>query len=98
MSRKEVDQKRITPIREAGLITAETQVKDFVPAELIDDIRTLQAIRSRLEKYKEKKDLDDGMWPTFSEDAETAMDHITNAIYDMSSIAGSELDYHILNR
>jgi hypothetical protein len=80
-----------------GVITAETRVIDFLPEDLLEDIRTLQAIHDRLAAYKEKKDADPGIWPTFSEDADSAMDHIMNAIYDMSSIAGKELDFHILN-
>jgi len=82
----------------AGCITPETQVKDVVPSGLLEDIRTLQAIHSRLEDYKKKKDAEDGTWGTFSEDAGKAMDHVMNAIYNMSSIAGQELDYSILNR
>lgn len=81
-----------------GCVTAETQVKDIVPPGLLEDIRTLQAIHSRLDDYKKKKDAEDGTWDTFSEDAGKAMDHVMNAIYNMSSIAGQELDYSILNR
>ena len=81
-----------------GCITPETQVKDVVPSGLLEDIRTLQAIHSRLDDYKKKKDAEDWTWDTFSEDADKAMDHVMNAIYNMSSIAGQELDYSILNR
>lgn len=82
----------------SGCVTAETQVKDIVPPGLIEDIRTMQAIYNRLDDYKKKKDAEDWTWDTFSEDAGKAMDHVMNAIYDMSSIAGLELDYSILNR
>lgn len=81
-----------------GCVTAETKVKDIVPSGLLEDIRTLQAIHSRLDDYKKKKDGEDGTWDTFSEDAGKAMDHVMNAIYDMSSIAGRELHFSILNR
>ena len=81
-----------------GCVTAETQVKDIVPPGLLEDIRTLQAIHNRMERYKVKKDGEDGTWDTFSEDAGKAMDHVMNAIYDMSSLAGRELDFAILNR
>ena len=94
-----MDEQGNTPAEtSSGVITAETRIKDFVPQGLLEDIRTLQAVRDRLAAYKEKKDADPGMWGTFSEDANGAMEHITNAIYGMSSIAGRELDYCILNR
>ena len=82
----------------APAVTAETQIKDVVSSGLLEDICTLQVIHSRLEDYKKKKDAEDGTWDTFSEDAGKAMDHVMNAIYNMSSIAGQELEYSILNR
>ena len=42
-----------------GCVTAETQVKDIVPPGLLEDIRTLQAIHNRMERYKVKKDGED---------------------------------------
>jgi hypothetical protein len=82
----------------AGFITAETRVKDFIPQQLLEDLRTLQAIRDRLEEYKAAKEADPDMWDKFSADAESAAEQITHAIFDLSSIIGRELDYHILNR
>jgi len=81
----------------ASSITAETRVKDFLPQGLLEDIRTLKEIYDRLDKYHEEKKADETTWETFSEGACMAMDHVMSAIYDMSSIAGRELDYKILN-
>ena len=81
-----------------GCVTAETQVKDIVPSGLLEDIRTLQAIHNRMERYKIKKDGENGTWDTFSESAVKAMNHLSDAMSEMSSLAGSELDFAILNR
>ena len=82
----------------APAVTDETQVKDIVPSGLLEDIRTLQAIHNRMEEYKQKKDSQVGTWDTFSESAVKAMNHLSDAMSEMSSLAGSELDYSILNR
>ena len=79
-------------------VTAETQVKDVVPSGMLEDIRTLQAIHNRMEEYKQKKDSQVGTWDTFSESAVKAMNHLSDAMSEMSSLAGSELDFAILNR
>jgi len=82
----------------APAVTAETQIKDVVSSGLLEDIRTLQAIHNRMEEYKQKKDSQVGTWDTFSESAVKAMNHLSDAMSEMSSLAGSELDYSILNR
>lgn len=82
----------------APAVTAETQVKDIVPTGLLEDIRTLQAIHNRMEEYKQKKDSQVGTWDTFSESAVKSMNHLSDAMSEMSSLAGSELDFAILNR
>jgi len=81
----------------ASSITAETRVKDILPQGLLEDIRTLKAIYDRLAKYHEEKKADETTWETFVEDADMAMDHVMSAIYDLSEIAGKELDYKIMN-
>jgi hypothetical protein len=81
-----------------GCVTTETQVKDIVSSGLLEDIRTMQAIHSRLEDYKKKKDAEVGTWDTFSVAAVMAMNHLCDAMSEMSSLAGSELDFAILNR
>jgi len=78
-------------------VTSETQVKDIVPSGLLEDIRTIQAIHGRLFEYKKKRDNDDSTWGAFSEAADDAMDYLMCATYEMSAIAGKELDYQILN-
>jgi len=82
----------------ASSITAETRVKDFLPQGLLDDIRTLQAIVERLDKYEEEKKAQEEMWEVFYRNASRARENIDMAIYDLSEIAGKELDYKIMNR
>ena len=90
-------QQKVTPLQVDGVITAETKIKDFVPGQLLEDIRSLEAIRGRLYEYRATKEADPEMWGTFSADATKAAEMITNAISDMSSLIGRELDYRILN-
>lgn len=81
----------------ASSITAETRVKDFVPPGLLEDIRTLQAIIERLDKYKKEKEAQEEVWEVFTTNASRAGENIDMAIYDLSEIAGKELEYKIMN-
>jgi len=91
-------QQKVTPLQGDGVITAETKIKDFVPWELLEDIRSLKAIRSRLYEYRATKEADPDMWGTFSDDAIRTTEMISSAISNMSSLICRELDYCILNR